>query len=160
MKTLSLKVNSLGQTSSLAAQIATNIKGGEVICLIGELGVGKTYFVKFFAEALGISGDDVISPTFIYWRKHEGTNFKVNHFDFYRIKKEDEAKDIGMEDAFGDEQAVTIIEWADRVTNLLPKDRLEIRMRYLGATERAIELKALGSKHEHLLENINIEGDE
>jgi tRNA threonylcarbamoyladenosine biosynthesis protein TsaE len=159
MNKLSVKVNSLGQTGKLAEQIVNNLKGGEVICLIGDLGVGKTYFVKFFAEAMGISSDDIISPTFVYWRKHKGDKFKLNHFDFYRINKEEEAKGIGIEDAFSEKEAVTIIEWADRIESTLPKDRLEIHIKYLGQTEREVELSITGKTHEHLLKGVEIEED-
>lgn len=154
MKQLSLKAKSLGETSKLASQLANNLKGGETICLIGELGVGKTYFIKFFGEALGVKGEEVISPTFVYWRKHEGKKFKVNHFDFFRINNESEVEDIGIEEAFNEKGAVSVIEWADRIYSYLPKDRLEIRIQFLGETERQIELKVIGDKYDYLLEGI------
>lgn len=154
MKQVSIRVNSLGQTNKLATDIANNLKGGEVLCLIGELGVGKTYFVKFFSEALGISGEEVISPTFVYWRKHQGSDFKLNHFDFYRIDDEDEVKDIGIEEAFDEEESITIIEWADKIKNYLPEERLEIHFVYLGRTERQVNLRIYGKKLEYLLKGI------
>jgi tRNA threonylcarbamoyladenosine biosynthesis protein TsaE len=154
MKNISLQVNSLGETSHLASQIAKNIKGGEVICLVGELGVGKTYFIKFFCEALGVKGEDVISPTFVYWKKHKGTNFKINHFDFYRIADEKEVEDIGFADVLDQKDAVAVIEWADKIRSYLPKARLEIEITFLGQTEREIDLKTLGDKCDHLLEGI------
>jgi tRNA threonylcarbamoyladenosine biosynthesis protein TsaE len=154
VKTITKKVNSLGQTSKLASKIASNLKGGEVICLVGELGVGKTYFVKFFAEALGIKGEEVISPTFVYWRKHKGEKFLLNHFDFYRISDEKDAESVGIEDAFSQEGAVTIIEWADRIPSYLPEDRLEISMKFLGETERLLEIKVYGNKCDYLLEGV------
>ncbi|MBN2015280.1 tRNA (adenosine(37)-N6)-threonylcarbamoyltransferase complex ATPase subunit type 1 TsaE [Candidatus Dojkabacteria bacterium] len=156
MKKISLKINSLGKTSRLASQIAANLKGGEVICLVGELGVGKTHFVKFFAEALGVGIEEVISPTFVYWKKHVGNKFKLNHFDFYRITDENEVESTGLTDAFGEKDAVTIIEWADRVTPHLPHDRLEIRMMYLGRIERQIDIEVIGDKYDYLLDNINV----
>lgn len=154
MRSISLQVNSLGETSKLASQIAQNVKGGEVICLMGELGVGKTYFIKFFCGALGVKGEEVISPTFVYWRKHEGTKFKVNHFDFYRVVNDEEVEDIGLEDAFGQKDAVTVIEWADKIRSYLPEARLEIQIGFLGETERQIDLRTLGDKCDYLLEGI------
>lgn len=154
MKKISIKIDSIGDTTELAENIAGNVKGGEVICLIGELGAGKTYFVKFFAEALGISQEDILSPTFVYWREHQGKSYKINHFDFYRIDDPSNAESTGLEDALADEKSITIIEWADRVKDLLPEDRFEIKIIYLGASEREIELTSLGKKHDHLLEEV------
>ena len=154
MKELDLKIKSIGETSKLARKLARNIKGGEVICLIGDLGAGKTYFIKFFAEALGVKSEDVISPTFVYWRRHKGVKFKINHFDFYRISEESEAKDVGLEEAFGQENAVTVIEWADNVRSFLPDDRLEIYIKFLGETERHLNFKVVGEKYEYLLEGL------
>jgi len=157
MKEIKLIVKSIGETSKLASQIAKNLKGSEVICLIGELGVGKTYFVKFFAEALGIPGEEVISPTFVYWRKHEGEKFKLNHFDFYRIENHRDIREIGLEEAFEEKKAVTIIDWADRVTEMLPEDRLEIHIKYLGESERQIILQVYGEKYNYLIEDVKAE---
>lgn len=154
MKEISLKISSLGETSELAGKIASKVKGGEVICLIGELGVGKTYFVKFFAEALGIDMKQVISPTFVYWRRHEGKEYRLNHFDFYRISDDKEVDDVGLEEAFNEEQSVTIIEWADKIKNRLPEDRLEIHIVYLGETERSIKFVAYGKESESLIGDI------
>lgn len=151
-----LTIDSLGRTSELAERLASLTNGGEVICLIGDLGVGKTYFVKFFAQALGIKSEDVISPTFIYWRKHKGKEFMLNHFDFYRIESDKEIEDIGLEEAFDDKKAITIIEWADRVEELLPTDRLEIRITYLGETERGMRLKAYGKQSAKILKELKL----
>jgi tRNA threonylcarbamoyladenosine biosynthesis protein TsaE len=157
MKEIKLTVKSIGGTSKLASQIAKNLKGGEVICLIGELGVGKTYFVKSFAEALGILGEEVISPTFVYWRKHKGDKFMLNHFDFYRIENNRDIHEIGLEEAFEEKNAVTIIEWADRAAEILPGDRLEIHIKYLGESERQIILQVYGEKYDYLIKGVKVE---
>ncbi|MBU0975503.1 MAG: tRNA (adenosine(37)-N6)-threonylcarbamoyltransferase complex ATPase subunit type 1 TsaE [Patescibacteria group bacterium] len=159
MKEISLTIDSLGKTSELAEKIAAKVKGGEVICLIGDLGVGKTYFVKFFAQALGIESEDVISPTFVYWRKHKGKDFKLNHFDFYRIESDEEVEDIGIEEALEEGNAVIVIEWADRIEKLLPKDRLEIHITYLGETERGLRLKAFGKRSEKIIKDLDLKKD-
>lgn len=159
MSELKFKVNSLGQTKELASQIASNLKGGEVICLMGELGVGKTYFVKFFAEALGVKSEEVISPTFIYWRKHEGNDFRLNHFDFYRLENEDGSDDIGLAEALEDEKSVTIIEWADRVQERLPEDRVDIYIEYLGESERQFKIIATSKRCNYLLKDVKLEAE-
>lgn len=154
MSEISVNADSLGKTRKMAEKLAKNVKGGEVIGLIGELGAGKTYFIKFFAEALGVSADEVISPTFVYWRKHEGEKFKINHFDMYRIKDETEVDDIAISDAMSDTEAVTIIEWADRIKSILPENRLEIKINYLGETERELIFKVFGEKMDYLVEGM------
>lgn len=159
MSELKFKVNSLGQTKRLAHQIASNLKGGEVLCLMGELGVGKTYFVKFFAEALGIKGEEVISPTFVYWRKHEGTNFRLNHFDFYRLDNADEMDDIGLDEALGEKKSVSIIEWADRVQERLPGDRVDICIEFLGESERQFKISSTSKKCNYLLKGVKLEAE-
>ena len=156
MKEVRLKVNSLGETNKLAAKLAQNVKGGEVIGLIGDLGAGKTYFIKFFAEALGVKTEEVISPTFVFWRRYKGSKVKVNHFDFYRIENEAEAEGTGLEEAMEQKDAVTIIEWADRVRSYLPEDHLEIVIKFLGQTERAVDMKVYGDEYDYLLDNIEI----
>ena len=153
-----VKANSLEETKKLATNLAKQLKGGEIICLIGDLGVGKTYFTKFLAEALGIKQDDVVSPTFVYWRQHKGRNLNIHHFDFYRFdistdpaQIAQELGDIGIEEAFGDESAVTIIEWADRIQGFLPEERLEIHIENEGDFEREFTFKMLGAKYKKLV---------
>jgi len=157
MSELKFKVDSLGKTRELAIQIASNLKGGEVLCLIGELGVGKTYFVKFFAEALGIKGNEVISPTFVYWKEHEGKEFHLNHFDFYRLENENEIKEIGLDEALEDGKSVTIIEWADRIESHLPKDRIDIFIEFLGESERQFRIVSTSKKCNYLLKDVKLE---
>jgi len=159
MRELKFKVDSLGETKELACQIASNLKGGEVICLLGELGVGKTYFVKFFAEALGVKVEKVISPTFVYWRKHKGVIFELNHFDFYRLDKEEDVGDIGLHEAIENKEEVTIIEWADRVMSYLPGERLEIHIELLGERERQFIIKSVSKKCNYLLKGVKLESD-
>ncbi len=159
MNELKFKVDSLGQTKELAKQIASNLKGGEVICLMGELGVGKTYFVKFFAEALGVKGEEVISPTFVYWRKHQGSDFRLDHFDFYRLESENEADDIGLDEALEDKDSIAIIEWADRVKERLPQDRIDIYIEYLGESERQFKICSKSKKCNYLLKGVKLEAE-
>lgn len=131
---------SLKGTKKFAYQIAADLKGGEVICLYGELGTGKTHFTKYLGEAMGISASEILSPTFVYWRKHEGDEFLLNHFDFYRIEKVAEVDNIGFEEAVYDDNAISVIEWADRVTPLLPKERIEIFIKKLPDGKRQFKV--------------------
>jgi tRNA threonylcarbamoyladenosine biosynthesis protein TsaE len=132
--------NSLDDTKEFAQKLASTLKKGTVICLFGELGSGKTYFTKYLCEALGVDPNLVVSPTFVYWREYQGKKFKINHFDFYRIGDSSDINGIGFEEALEDSDSVTIIEWADRVTKLLPKERIEIKIKILDDQKRVFEI--------------------
>ena len=91
---------------------------GDVVCLRGDLGAGKTHFVKGMAEGLGVDGDEVSSPTFTLINEYYGDKI-LYHFDCYRMKSEREALEIGAEEYFYGE-GVTVIEWPERITSLIP----------------------------------------
>lgn len=114
-------------TFKLGYSLGTNAKKGEVYCLSGDLGVGKTVFTQGFARGLGIE-EAVNSPTFTIIQEYEGTRLPLYHFDVYRIGDIEEMEEIGYEDYFyGD--GVCLIEWAELIEELLPKDRTSIEIR-------------------------------
>ena len=111
--------HSVAETESFAEQLATTFVGGEVLLLKGDLGAGKTHFVKGLAMGLGI--DDVVtSPTFALHNSYSG-RLTLNHFDFYRIEDSEEVAILGLDEFFYDKTAVAAIEWSENVANLLPK---------------------------------------
>lgn len=105
------------ETRRVAAQLASSLKPGDCISLIGELGVGKTTFVQGLAYGLGIT-DIVRSPTFLLMREYQG-RIPLYHVDAYRIKTVDELREIGFEDTVRS-QGVTVIEWGEKASGLLP----------------------------------------
>jgi tRNA threonylcarbamoyladenosine biosynthesis protein TsaE len=129
-------------TRKIAAQFATRLKGGEKISLIGPLGSGKTTFVRGFVEAFGISGDQVMSPTFTLVREY-GTTRKIYHVDLYRLEREEEIFEAGIFDLITGPELV-LIEWADRLEKHLPQDAITIRFSHLSPTTRMIELGEFG----------------
>lgn len=139
-----ITVNSILDTRKVASKIAERLKGGEVICLYGNLGVGKTYFTKFLGEALGIQEEEIISPTFVYFRKYQGKKLSVNHFDFYRVKDKDDICSIGFRDALEDSQSITVIEWPSNIASHLPEERLEIYMDTDKGEVRKFTIKPIG----------------
>ena len=139
-----VEVNSLEETKGLAKEVAKNLKSGDIICLYGDLGSGKTYFTKFLCEALGVDPNLVISPTFVYWREYKSEKGKINHFDFYRIKDSSDLKGVGFEEAAGDRQSITIIEWADRIKAILPKERTDIFIKIVDDKKRIFEIRLNG----------------
>lgn len=109
--------NNENETKQLGFKMGQNAKAGDIYCLRGDLGVGKTVFTKGFAEGLGID-EHITSPTFTIVNQYEG-RLPFYHFDVYRIGDPDEMYDIGYEEYFfGD--GVCIVEWAELIEELLP----------------------------------------
>lgn len=120
-----LESHSEEETFNMGFMIGTEAKIGDIICLDGELGAGKTAFTKGFAEALKIE-EHITSPTFNIVNTYEGFK-KLFHFDVYRIKYEDELDDIGFDEyIFGD--GVCLIEWAENIKNLIPENAIWVKI--------------------------------
>ena len=100
---------SIEDTNNLAKRLADTLEGGEIILLSGDLGAGKTTFTKGLAAALGVQ-DEVTSPTFTIMNVYEDGKFKLNHLDMYRIEREEDLYEIGVEEAMT-EDTITVIEW-------------------------------------------------
>ncbi|MDF2944709.1 MAG: hypothetical protein K0S01_3567 [Herbinix sp.] len=107
--------------------LGAKAKKGEVYCLSGDLGVGKTVFTQGFAKGLGID-EAVSSPTFTIIQQYEGNGLPFYHFDVYRIADVEEMEEIGYEDYFyGD--GVCLIEWAELIEDILPKSRTTVTIK-------------------------------
>lgn len=115
-------------TDNIAKEFSKHVIKGMVISLNGNLGSGKTYFVKRVLEVFDVS--NVNSPTFAIVNEYYGKN-NFYHIDFYRINCGNELHDIGIEDYFGDDEAVTFIEWGNMFPDILPKQRIEINITML-----------------------------
>lgn len=112
------------ETFQMAKLLSESAKPGEIYCLNGELGVGKTVFVKGFASGLGIE-DPVVSPTFTILQEYRSGRLPLFHFDVYRIEDPDELYELGYEEYFfGD--GVTMIEWSTLVAELIPNDAVRV----------------------------------
>jgi len=118
---------SAAETRALARSTATLLRAGDVVLLAGDLGAGKTEFVKGLAEGLGVT-EPVVSPTFTLAREYEGT-LRLVHVDVYRLDRSVELDDLGLEE-LGDD-AVTAVEWGDVAAAAFPTDRLEVRLEHL-----------------------------
>ena len=114
------------ETYNIGKTLGERVKAGDVVCLTGELGVGKTVFTQGFAEGLGIK-DAVSSPTFTIIQEYEGGRLPLYHFDVYRIGSVDEMDEIGFDDYICGE-GVCLIEWADIIEEILPAHRLDIHI--------------------------------
>lgn len=141
--------NSELETVELAQNFESEKFPNMVICLNGELGSGKTMFVKGIANALGIN-DVITSPTFNIIKEYEG-ELPLYHLDVYRL---DNAKnDIGIEEYFT-KGGVVVIEWAENIKDILPEERLDIKIKVLGENKRSLVITPRGEKYEELCEAV------
>lgn len=111
-------------TFEIAKNIAKELKKGSIVCLDGDLGVGKTIFAKGFAKGLGIE-DDITSPTFTLVQSYESLDNVLHHFDVYRISDESEMDEIGYEEYFFSD-AICLIEWSFLIPDLIPENAIRI----------------------------------
>jgi len=134
------------ETTALAARVAPLVVAGDLIVLLGDLGAGKTAFVKGLVAALG-SPDPVTSPTFTIAQRYDGGRLTVHHLDAYRLAGPEEAADLALDELL-DDDAVTVIEWGDAVAPALPADYLEIRFSFTEGDddERMLELVPVGPR--------------
>lgn len=124
------------ETIQAGRQFAERLRPGDVVCLHGGLGAGKTHFAKGIASYFGVSENDVNSPTFVLIQEYSGST-PVYHFDAYRLKSAGEAREIGTEDyLYGD--GISIIEWPEKMEPLIPKDAIHITIEKTGAFTRTI----------------------
>lgn len=116
--------NSPEETIALGKEFAEKLSAGDIVCLKGELGAGKTHFVKGMAEALGIDRKEVSSPTFTLINEYDGEQ-RLYHFDCYRLTSPGEALEIGADEyLYGD--GISVIEWPERIASLIPPEAIWI----------------------------------
>lgn len=139
-------------TIELAQNIESEKFPNMVICLIGDLGSGKTIFTKGFAASLGIE-EAVTSPTFNIIKEYTSGEMDLYHMDVYRL--DGKVSDLGLEEYY-DKGGVVIIEWADMITDYLPEERLEIKFKISEETEdtRIISITPIGREYEDLCEAV------
>ena len=116
------------ETAQIAKAAAQFAKSGDVFCLDGDLGAGKTFFSQAFGAALGIT-EPIVSPTFTIVSEYEEGRLPMYHFDVYRIEEIEEMDEIGFDEyAFG--EGVCLIEWADLIEDMLPPDTVSLMLSY------------------------------
>jgi tRNA threonylcarbamoyladenosine biosynthesis protein TsaE len=157
LNTIDIFSRSPEQTRRIGMQLGKALRTGDVICLQGDLGAGKTTLVQGIAQGWG-SLDSVSSPTFIivnvYRREDEARLF---HMDAYRLDSTPEAEELDLD--FMLAQGPLLIEWPERMNGLVPPERLWIQLKHIGEEEREMKFHASGSHYDELLEVIRKAAD-
>lgn len=150
---MEFEIYNVDDTAKLGINLGKSLNAGDIICLTGDLGVGKTHITKGIAKGLGIN-DNITSPTFTIVNEYDSGRLKLNHFDVYRVSDPDEIYAIGFDDyIFSD--AVSIIEWANYIEEILPNDLLHIDIKKdysKGEDYRKITLNAYGKRYDYIKE--------
>jgi len=141
-----IRSESAQQTEAIGAAVAALAKGGDVVALDGELGAGKTQFVRGMASALGLDPGRVSSPTFVLMHEYEGGRVPFVHLDAYRLHAPGELEELGFDDIR--RGAVTAVEWASRAGDALGDDQLAVFIEHGGGNRRVITFTPHGSWRE------------
>jgi len=150
---MEFKVNTIEETTAIGFQLGQLLNSSDIICLTGDLGTGKTHITKGIAKGLNIN-DIITSPTFNIVNEYDSGRLKLNHFDVYRVSDPDEISAIGFDDYIFSE-AVSIIEWANYIEEILPKEYLHIHISKDFTKDddyRIITLIAYGSRYDYIKE--------
>lgn len=144
-------------TEAFGRLLGRHLADGDVLCLSGDLGAGKTLLSRGIATSLGVEPEAVTSPTFAIMNVYEGKELEVRHFDLYRLNRPEELEDIGFGEYAGGE-GVTLIEWAELFSEQLPEEYLQVVLRHESAGRRAT-LAARGPRYERLLKEVEEDAD-
>lgn len=127
------------QLGAAAARLAATLRPGDALALYGDLGAGKTTFVRALVRALHGSDVPVSSPTFVFRQSYDGTP-PIEHLDLFRIGDPAEAAELGLDEAFGSDR-ITMVEWPERLPNLLPADAIRIHIEGAGDEPRRLRIE-------------------
>lgn len=148
------QTNSAEETRSLASNLGAVLRPGDTLCLIGDLGAGKTTFTQGLALGLGLPPDEPVnSPTFMLLAEHPGGRVPLFHFDVYRLPDSSALYDLAFDEYLSGD-GVVVIEWADRITDALPPDRLDIALSAVSYDTRQITVTARGERAREILSQL------
>jgi tRNA threonylcarbamoyladenosine biosynthesis protein TsaE len=140
------------ETKNIAFKLAKYLKAQDFIALCGDLGSGKTTFVKGIARGLNIKETEIVSPSFMLIRQYKG-KLPLYHFDLYRLDYLEQVEFLGYEEYFyGD--GVCCMEWANKVEELLPVEYLEINIKFLSDFKRKITFKSTSDRYNNIINKI------
>lgn len=145
-----IHLDNIQETKNLADSIAKKLSPGDVVTFSGNLGAGKTSFIKYMINSLSQNKIEVTSPSFNLLHIYELNDIELWHFDLYRLKDIDEIYELGIEDAFI--KGVSLIEWPEIIDKVLPENRLEIKLSFSDKEEARIVNLIGSSKWSKILE--------
>ncbi len=149
--TRTFQTHSAEETRALAQRLGARLGAGDVLCLSGDLGAGKTTWTQGLALGLGLPPDEPVnSPTFTLVTEHPGGRVPLYHFDVYRLPNSSGLYDLGF-DEYVDGDGVVVIEWADKIADALPPERLDIAFTATSPDTREIVLTAHGTQAAQIL---------
>ncbi len=156
---LRLASRSAAQTQRIGERLAQWLQPGDVVCLQGDLGSGKTCLTQGIARGLGVTSA-VTSPTFVIINEYPlpGPARRLRHIDLYRVESVGEARALGLEDYFYAD-GICVVEWAERALELLPAQRLRIMLCHRGEMERELMLEGQGEHYQDLVQRLQQSGD-
>ena len=155
--TRTFETNSADETRALAAALGARLRPGDVLCLVGDLGAGKTTWTQGLALGLGLPPEEPVnSPTFTLLAEHPGGRVPLYHFDVYRLPDSSGLYDLGFDEYLGGD-GVVVIEWADKITDALPPERLDIALTAEGPDKRRLVMTAHGERANRCLKAIRDE---
>ncbi|MGA7870249.1 MAG: tRNA (adenosine(37)-N6)-threonylcarbamoyltransferase complex ATPase subunit type 1 TsaE, partial [Candidatus Binatus sp.] len=149
--TMVIESRSPHETKSWGRRLASLLEGGELLGLIGDLGAGKTCFIKGLASGLSLREEDILSPTFTMIQEHHG-RFPLYHIDLYRLE-EATLDDLGLREYLFSE-GVAAVEWFERLRGGAELEYLSVRIGYAGADLRRIEFSAGDSRHAQIISKL------
>ena len=147
-----IATSSLEETRRLGERLGRLLKEGDIICLHGELGAGKTTFTQGIAKGMGVAKAFITSPTFVIANEYKG-RLTLYHIDLYRLNNIAEIEDIGLSEYLKGE-GVTVIEWAEKAEGLLSEERLSVYLENLGGDKRRLAFKAKGKRYEEIVQGL------
>jgi tRNA threonylcarbamoyladenosine biosynthesis protein TsaE len=150
-RSFSVQTHSAHETKAWGRRLASVLEGGELIGLIGDLGAGKTCFIKGLARGIGLREEDILSPTFTMIQEHHG-RLGLYHIDLYRLETA-ALDDLGLREYLFSE-AVAAVEWFERLREAPELDYLAVRIDYTGAHSRTIEFAARGGAYGAIVERL------
>ena len=150
---MTLDLPNLAATNAFGRRLGAVLEAGAVVGLVGEMGAGKTHLTRAICEGLGLlNSAAVTSPTFVLIQEYEG-RLPIFHFDTYRLRSPREFAELGAAE-YLDGAGVCLIEWADRVVEFLPPDRLTVTLSHIDETTRRAVVTAGGPRHAAMLERL------
>ena len=150
----SILCKNIDETADLASRFAECISdSGAFVCLLGDVGAGKTAFSKLLCKSLGVK-EKVTSPSFVILNEYKSGIIPVYHFDLYRLENEGVSTIINELDEYSEGKILTLVEWAEFSQNSLPFDRIELRIDYIDENSRRFTFEAYGQKSDDILKRL------